>query len=150
MTFDKSKTVRGIGTLPKVLAFLYFAGACVLAWLFHVEESPIMSMLVFVVAALMLVVSCRIRVWIEDDAIHIRSYWRTRRYSRQSLDLVMVGEYGGWWTGGRPAQLIGWAQIDFFRCDSWQEDRVPATLCFTSVGRRAVEEINHWIDTGSS
>lgn len=92
------------------------------------------------------VVSFRVRARVQVDRLVIGSYWRTYTFQFSALESVAVAEYGGLWSMGQPADIIGIVQIDFYEKHRSYEIPVPATICIAPSGRRIVRELNALID----
>ncbi|QMU96085.1 hypothetical protein FVO59_01905 [Microbacterium esteraromaticum] len=135
--------LRKIGRVPRFLAAahsVFVAFLCTIsadAWLWWFMVIPLGA----------LVLSFRVRSWVADGTIHIRSYLRTHHFLIADLDLVVDAEYNGWWTLGQPADLIGIAQIDFCGDPSSVTEVIPATMCTVWTARRIVAELNELIET---
>ncbi|MCA1307304.1 hypothetical protein LC082_10375 [Microbacterium esteraromaticum] len=100
--------------------------------------------MILVPMLLLAVVSFRVKAWVHDDTLTIRSYWRTRRYLLQDLDPVTTEPYTGWWAG-----QVGFPGLDVLVLSargSWELEVRQETICLTRTANRLAEELSALVE----
>ena len=138
---EQRSALRSIGRIPRVLSLVWV----LLSGVFVATTFPAIwyvTFPMFIPALVSFILSIRIRAWIEDGILNIRSYFQTISLPLKDVEFFGVDDYVGLWTMGQPAMLVGLAQLDVTMQSGRRSKGLLATLSRAQVARTLADQLN--------